>query len=148
MSALKDHIQESVKEAMRSKEAPRLKALRLITAAMKQKEVDERIELTDADILGILDKMIKQRRESIEQYRAGNREDLVAGETFELDIIQSFLPQPLTEAEIDQLIENAIVELNAASVQDMGKVMNAIKPLIQGRADARIVSAKVKERLS
>lgn len=148
MSALKEQIQEDVKNAMRAKDKERLNTLRLITAAIKQKEVDERIELSDADILGILDKMAKQRRESIEQYKAGNRDDLVATENFELEIIQSYLPKPLTEQEIDALIQNAIAELGANNVQDMGKVMNAIRPSIQGRADARLVSIKVKERLS
>ena len=148
MSILIAQIQESIKTAMRAKDKNRLNALRLISAAIKQKEVDERIELTDADVLGILDKMVKQRRESIEQYTKGNRHDLVEGQNFELDIILSFLPQPLTESEIDSLIDNAIKEQGASCVQDMGKVMNAIKPLIQGRADAKIVSTKVRERLS
>lgn len=148
MSILIAQIQESIKTAMRAKDKNRLNALRLISAAIKQKEVDERIELTDADVLGILDKMVKQRRESIEQYTKGSRHDLVEGENFELDIILSFLPQPLTESEIDSLIDNAIKEQGASCVQDMGKVMNAIKPLIQGRADAKIVSTKVRERLS
>ena len=148
MSSLKAKIQENIKQAMRDKDKARLSTLRLITAAIKQREVDERIELADADILAILDKMAKQRRESIKLYKEGNRDDLVASENFELEVILSYLPQPLSDSEIDTLISEAIQQLNASSMQDMGKVMGTLKPQIQGRADAGVVSEKVKARLS
>ncbi|MBB72010.1 MAG: glutamyl-tRNA amidotransferase [Legionellales bacterium] len=147
MSELKSRINDEMKDAMRAKDKARLGAIRLIMAAMKQKEVDERIELSDADILGILDKMAKQRRESITQYEAAGRDDLVANETLELEVIQSYLPQQLSEDEINQLIQTAISNTGAAGMKDMGKVMGEIKPHIQGRADTGAVSQKVKELL-
>ena len=148
MSDLKRRINEDVKAAMRGKEKQRLAALRLITAAIKQKEVDERIELDDAQTTGVLDKMAKQRRESIEQYEKAQRADLVAGERFELELITGYLPQPLAVAEIQSLIDGAIAATGAASMKDMGKVMGQLKAQMQGRADLGKVSGMVKARLS
>ena len=148
MSDLKHRINEDVKAAMRGKEKQRLAALRLITAAIKQKEVDERIELDDAQTTGVLDKMAKQRRESIEQYEKAQRADLVARERFELELITGYLPQPLAVAEIQSLIDGAIAATGAASMKDMGKVMGQLKAQMQGRADLGKVSGMVKARLS
>lgn len=148
MSNLKRRINEDVKAAMRGKEKQRLAALRLITAAIKQKEVDERIELDDAQTTGVLDKMAKQRRESIEQYEKAQRADLVEKEQFELELITGYLPQPLAEAEIQSLIDGAIAATGAGSVKDMGKVMGQLKAQMQGRADLGKVSGMVKARLS
>ncbi len=146
-SAIQQQVNDALKAAMRAKEKDNVAALRQITAAFKQKEIDERISLTDADVLAILDKLAKQRRESIEQYQAAGRDDLVAKEQFELAIIQGFLPQALSEAEIDDLIEAAITSTGASGMQDMGKVMAEVKPKVQGRADMGAVSARVKGRL-
>ena len=148
MSELKTRINDAVKAAMRAGEKTRLGTLRMISAAVKQKEVDERRELSDADLLAILDKMVKQRRESLEQYEAAGREELAAIERAEIDIIAEFLPQPLSEADIDALIDQAISATGAASVRDMGQVMAQVKPQAQGRADMGAVSARVKTRLS
>ena len=133
---------------MRSQEKDRLAAIRLILAALKQREVDERIELTDEHVLSILDKMLKQRRESITQYQAANRQDLVDKEVAEVAVIQAYLPAQLSAAEIDALISEAINETGASSARDMGKVMGVLKPKVQGRADVAAVSSKVKERLA
>lgn len=148
MSELKTQIQDNLKTAMREQNKARVATLRLIMAAFKQKEVDERIELTDAHVLAILDKMVKQRRESIALYQQGHRQDLVDQEQAEIDIIQAFLPQALSEAEIDALISAAIKQTSATSIKDMGAVVNLIKPQTQGRADMAVVSKKVKEQLS
>lgn len=148
MSNLKRRINEDVKAAMRGKEKQRLAALRLITAAIKQKEVDERIELDDAQTTSVLDKMAKQRRESIEQYEKAQRADLVEKEQFELELITGYLPQPLAAAEIQSLIDGAIAATGAASMKDMGKVMGQLKAQMQGRADLGKVSGMVKARLS
>ena len=147
-SAIKGKIQEDMKTAMRSQEKDRLAAIRLILAAIKQREVDERIELTDEHVLAILDKMVKQRRESITQFEAAKRDDLVQKETEELHIIQSYLPAQLSAAEIDALIDAAIKETGAATARDMGKVMGMLKPKLQGRADIAAVSNKIKDKLS
>lgn len=147
-SAIKGKIQEDMKSAMRSQEKDRLAAIRLILAALKQREVDERIELTDEHVIAILDKMLKQRRESIAQYEAANRQDLVQKEQDEVAVIQAYLPSQLSATEIDALIEAAISETGASSARDMGKVMGVLKPKVQGRADVAAVSNKVKERLS
>jgi uncharacterized protein YqeY len=144
---LKDRIQQDVKDAMRAKEKARLGAIRLITAAIKQREVDERIELDDAQITAVLDKMAKQRRESISQFEKAGRDDLIAQEVMELDIIQSYLPEQLGEDEINALIDNAIQATGAISIKDMGKVMGQLKPKLQGRADMGAVSALIKARL-
>lgn len=146
--SLKNQITEDMKQAMRDQNKAKLQAIRLITAAMKQKEVDERIELTDADVLAILEKMIKQRRESIRQYEAANRQDLVAQESFEIEIIQAYLPTPFSEQEVADIIAAAIKETGASTPQDMGKVMAIVKPKLQGRADMGMVSQKIKSQLS
>ena len=148
MSDLKHRINEDVKAAMRGKEKQRLAALRLITAAIKQKEVDERIELDDAQTTGVLNKMASQSRESIAQYEKAQRADLVAKERFELELITGYLPQPLAAAEIQSLIDGAIAATGAASMKDMGKVMGQLKAKMQGRADLGKVSGMVKARLS
>lgn len=145
--SLKDHIQDDMKTAMRAKDKQRLGAIRLILAAIKQREVDERIELQDAQVLGVLEKMIKQRRESLTQYQSAGREDLAAQESFEIDLIQSYLPTPLSEADIDTLVANAIAVTEAQSIRDMAKVMALIKDQAQGRADMAQISARVKARL-
>lgn len=146
-SAIKGQIIEDMKNAMRSQEKERLATIRLILAALKQKEVDERIELSDEHVLAVLDKMIKQRRESIAQYESGNRQDLAQKEAEEIHVIQHYLPAQLSETEINSLIDAAIKETNAATMRDMGKVMGILKPKLQGRADIAQVSAKIKERL-
>lgn len=147
-SALKAHLINEMKATMKSGDKSRLGVIRLIQAALKQKEVDERVELSDADVLAILDKMAKQRRESIEQYKAAGRSDLEEQESYELGIIQSFLPAPLSDAEIDTLIAQAIAASGASSVRDMGAVMNILRPQMQGRADMAAVSARIKTALS
>ena len=148
MSDLKHRINEDVKTAMRSKEKQRLAALRLITASIKQREVDERIKLDDAQVMAVLDKMAKQHRDSIEQYTKADRRDLIDKEQFELDIILSYLPKPLDSAEISAMVDGIITATGAASMRDMGKVMGQLKPALQGRVDMGKVSALVKARLS
>jgi len=142
--SLKDHIQDDMKTAMRAKDKERLGAIRLILAAVKQREVDERIELNDVQVFGVLEKMIKQRRESLTQYQDAGREDLAARESFEIEMIQSYLPAPLSEADIDILVANAVAVTGAQSVRDMGKVMALIKDQAQGRVDMAKISARVK----
>lgn len=148
MSELKDQLTADMKTAMRAKDKPRLGVIRLMLAAIKQIEVDERIELDDARILAVLDKMIKQRRESIKQYKAAERQDLLEQEEFEVGIIQEFMPAQLDEAEIDSIIKAAIAETGASSMKDMGKIMGLIKPRLQGRADMSAVSSKIKSQLT
>ena len=148
MADIKNRISDDVKTAMRSKAKEQLAALRLIQAAFKQKEVDERIELNDEQVLAILDKMAKQHRESISQFKDAGRDDLVAIEEFELDIIEAYLPAKLSEAEVHDIIEAAIKESGAASIKDMGKVMGLIKGQLQGRADMGQVSGLIKTRLN
>jgi hypothetical protein len=145
---LKARITEDMKAAMRARETARLSTIRLLLAAMKQKEVDERVELTDADILGIIDKMIKQRRESITQFEAGGRAELAAAERAEIEILQGYMPQRLTEAEIDTLVDAAIAGAGVTGMAAMGKVMATLKPQLTGRADMSEVSARVKSRLA
>jgi uncharacterized protein YqeY len=145
---LKDRITEDMKAAMRAKDQPRLSAVRLLLAAMKQKEVDERVELADADVLAIIEKMIKQRRESIAQYESAGRKDLAGVEQFELKVLSEYLPQQLSETEIAEAIAAALAESGAAGVKDMGKVMALLKPRLAGLADMGKVSALVKARLS
>ena len=147
-SAIKGKIQEDMKAAMRSQDKERLATIRLILAALKQREVDERIELSDEQVITILDKMLKQRRESISQFEAAARQDLVQKEVAEVAVIQEYLPEQLSSAELDALIEAAISETGAAGARDMGKVMGVLKPKVQGRADVSAVSSKVKDRLS
>ena len=147
-SALKARIIETVKAAMKAQDKPRRDAIRMIQSELKRVEVDERIELDDARVLAILDKMVKQRRESISQFQAANRQDLVDSETAELLVIQEFLPQGLAEAELDALLEAAFAESGATGMKDMGKVMAILKPQVQGRADMGAVSQRIKARLS
>ncbi|CAI8943600.1 GatB/YqeY domain-containing protein [Methylocaldum szegediense] len=148
MSALKDRLQADMKAAMKAGEKDRLGVIRLIMAAIKQREVDERTQLDDAQILAVLDKMAKQRRESIAQFQSAGRDDLVAAEQAELGIIQDYLPQALSEAEVESLINEALAESGASGIGDMGKVMAILKPKMQGRADMAAVSARVKSLLS
>lgn len=145
--SLKQQINEQVKAAMKAGQKGRLKVLRLLTAAIKQREVDERIELDDAQVLAILDKQVKQRRESIEQYRAGNRADLADAEQAEIDVLAEFLPEPLSDDELAALIDQAIAATGASAMADMGKVMAGLKPKVQGRADMKQVSAAVRAKL-
>lgn len=147
-SALKTRIQDDMKAAMRAGEKERLGTIRLILAAVKQQEVDTRLELADADVITILDKMTKQRKESIAQFSKAQRNDLVDKEEAELVIIQTYLPQQLSDAEIDSLIEDAMKSTGASSVKDMGKVMGLLKPQLQGRADMGQVGARIKSRLA
>ena len=148
MSELKKQIQDAVISAMKAGEKKRLATIRLITSSMKQIEVDERIELDDQRIIVILDKMVKQRRESISQFKAAGRDDLVKQENFEIDIIQEFLPQALGEEEVDDIVNQAIEQTGASSIKDMGKVMGLVKPQIVGRADMGEVSGRIKSLLS
>jgi len=145
---LKSRITEDMKTAMRAREAARLSTIRLLLAAMKQKEVDERVELSDVDIVGIIDKMIKQRRESITQFEAGGRPELAAAERAEIDVLQGYMPQRLSDMEIDRLIDAAVSSAGGSGPAAMGKVMAALKPQLAGRADMGQVSARVKARLS
>lgn len=146
--SLKDRISEDMKAAMRARDPARLSAIRLLLAAMKQKEVDERIALTDADVISIIEKMMKQRRESVAQYESGGRADLADVEKFEMKVLAEYLPQQMTDAEIAQAIDAALSESGASGVKDMGKVMGLLKPRLAGRADMGKVSAQVKSRLS
>ncbi len=148
MASLKERIREDMKASMKAKNKDRLGVIRMIQAAIKQIEVDERIELDDERTIVVLDKMLKQRRESIRQYRDANREDLAAVEEAEILVIQDFLPQPLSDGEIESLIAEAIATTGAASMKDMGKVMGQLKPKMQGRADMSVVSGKIKAALA
>ncbi len=145
---LKDQISEDMKAAMRAKEAQRLATIRLLMAAMKQKEVDERVTLGDAEVLAILEKMIKQRRESIAQFEKGGRTDLAAGEQFEVQVLTAYLPQALSDAEVQSAVAEAIAAAGAKAPADMGKVMGLLKPRLAGRADMGKVSALVKAALA
>jgi uncharacterized protein len=146
--SLKQQITEDMKAAMRARETARLGAIRLLLAAMKQREVDERIELTDTDVVAIIEKMLKQRRDSISQYKAANRQDLVDVEEFEVTVLQGYMPQQLSEAEIASAIAEAIAATGAAGPQDMGKVMGVVKPRLAGRADMGKVSGLIKAQLT
>lgn len=145
--ALKQKILDDIKTAMRSGLKDRLAVLRMLSAAIKQREVDERIEMDDTQTLAVIEKMIKQRRESIKQYEEGGRPELAAKEKAEIEILETYLPEQLSEAELEKLIQDAIAQTGAADMKDMGKVMGALKPKIQGRADMGTVSARVKARL-
>ena len=147
-SELKNQIQEQVKNAMRAREKERLGVLRLITAAIKQREVDERIELDDADVLQALDKMVKQRRDSQRQYLDAGRDDLAKQEAYELGILTEFLPEAIGEDELRALVDAAVSESDAQSMKAMGKVMALLRPQVQGRADMGAVSAAVKAKLT
>jgi uncharacterized protein YqeY len=145
--SLKDQIQNDMKDAMRSGDKPRLGVIRLITSAIKQREVDERIVLDDSAVMAILEKMIKQRRDSVTQFQAGGRPELAEAETAEIAILQAYLPAALSAAELDGIIQAAIAESGASSVKDMGKVMGLVKPRVQGRADMGAVSGTIKAKL-
>jgi uncharacterized protein len=145
--ALKDRITEDMKSAMRAGDKQRLGTIRLALAAIKQREVDERITLDDPQVLSVLEKMLKQRREAITQFESGGRADLVAKETAEIGVLQGYLPAQMSPVELDALISDAITATGAASIKDMGKVMAAVKPKAQGRADMGAVSARIKQKL-
>lgn len=145
---LRTRINDDVKAAMRAKDAPRLSTLRLLTAAIKQREVDERIELDDAQVVAVIEKMIKQRRDSVAQYQAGGRQDLADQETFEIGVLSDYLPQQLSEAEIADEVAAAVRDAGAAGPADMGKVMGVLKVRLAGRADMGKVSAQAKRALS
>ena len=144
---LKQQLTDAMKAAMKGGDKPRLAVIRLILAAVKQREVDERIELDDSQVLAVLDKMVKQRRDSVQQYQDAGRDDLVAQENAEIGVIQEFLPAALTDDEIAAIIDAAISETGAESMRDMGKVMGIVKPQVQGRADVGKVSGLVKQKL-
>jgi uncharacterized protein len=145
--ALKDRITEDMKDALRAGDKERLGAIRLALAAIKQREVDERVTLDDAQVLAVLEKMIRQRREAIAQFQSGGRADLVAKESAEIKVLQQYLPAQLADAEIDALITEAIAATAAATMKDMGKVMTAVKPKAQGRTDMGALSARIRQRL-
>ena len=145
--SLKVQITEDMKTAMRAKETARLGSIRLLLAAMKQREVDERIELTDADVIGVIEKMLKQRRDSIAAYESAKRTDLADIEKFEVSVLQTYLPQQLSEDEIKAILDKVVADTDAAGMQDMGKVMAAIKPLVAGKADMGKISGLIKARL-
>ncbi|MBU0593835.1 MAG: GatB/YqeY domain-containing protein [Gammaproteobacteria bacterium] len=146
--SLRERITEDMKTAMRAKDTPRLGAIRLLQAAIKQREVDERIELDDAQVVAVIEKMLKQRRDSISQYEAANRNDLADVEKFEVSVLQTYMPQALSDAEVEQMVVDAVAASGAAGVKDMGKVMAAVKPQVAGRADMGKVSALIKAKLS
>jgi uncharacterized protein YqeY len=145
---LKATIVDDMKVAMRARETARLSTIRLLLAAIKQREVDERIELTDADVLAVIDKMIKQRRDSVTQFEAGKRDDLAAAERAEIAVLEGYLPERLSDAEVDAMIAEAIAATGASGLSAMGKVMAAIKPKVAGRADMGTVSARIKAKLA
>jgi uncharacterized protein len=145
---LKDRITDDMKSAMRAGEKERLGTIRLVLAAIKQREVDERITLDDGQVLTVLEKMIKQRKEAISQFESGGRADLVAKEQAELAVLQTYLPAQMSDAEIDALIAEAVASTGATSIKDMGKVMGIVKAKAQGKADMGAVSARIKQKLS
>lgn len=148
MSETRQRVLDDIKIAMKARDKPRLATLRLMSAAIKQKEVDERIELDEATTLAIFDKLLKQRRESISQFQTAGRDDLVAQEQAESEIIQTYMPAALGDDEIAAIINAAITESGAESVKDMGKVMGLVKPILQGRADMSSVSKTIRDRLN
>jgi len=148
MSSLKNQVTEDMKSAMKAGEKDRLKVVRLILAAIKQVEIDKRIELDDAAVLAVLDKMVKQRRDSVEQFEKGNREDLAAIERAEIEVLDTYLPEQLSADELAAMVDEVIAATGAESMRDMGKVMGQIKAMAAGRADMGAVSATVKERLN
>jgi len=145
--SLKDQVTSDMKEAMKAGAKERLAVIRLILAAVKQKEVDERITLDDAQMLAVLEKMLKQRRESVTQFLQGNRKDLADKEEAEIKVIQAYMPAQLSDAELDKLVAEAVAKSGAASVKDMGKVMGILKPQVAGKADMSAVSARIKSKL-
>jgi uncharacterized protein YqeY len=146
--SLRDRVNEDMKNAMRAREAEKLGALRLLLAAMKQREVDERITLDDAGVVSVIEKMMKQRRDSIAQYEKAQRQDLADKERFEMSVLEAYLPQGLTQAEVEAIVAEAVSSSGATSAADMGKVMALVKPKVAGRADMGKVSALVKSKLS
>jgi uncharacterized protein len=146
--SLKDRVTEDMKAAMRAKDSERLGTIRMITAAIKQREVDERITLDDTQVLSVIEKMIKTRKESVVQFKSGGRDDLVARETREIELLQGYLPSQLSEGEVDALIGEAIAESGATSIKEMGKAMALLKQKAQGRTDMAAASAKLKAKLS
>ena len=145
--SLKVKISEDMKNAMRNKDSERLGAIRLLQSALKQKEVDERIEIGDGNILIIIEKMLKQRRDSIDAFQKADRQDLVKKEEFEISVLMQYMPEPLEESEILKIIDEAIKSLSASSMKDMGAVMNAVKPSLSGKANMADVSQKIKSKL-
>jgi len=145
--SLKEKIKDDIKQAMRDKNESRLTTLRMLSAAIQRREVDERIQLDDVQVMAVIEKLVKQGREAIEQYVKGGRQELADKESSEIAVWQAYLPQQLTDAEIDTLIAEAIAATGASSVKDMGKVMGALKPKLQGRADMGRVGGKIKSRL-
>src|SRR6478736_5407876 len=145
--SLKDRITEDMKTAMRAKDSERLGTIRMVTAAIKQREVDERITLDDTQVLAVLEKMIKMRKESVAQFLSGGREDLAAKENKEIDLLQAYLPAQLSETELDALIADALAKSGATSIKEMGKAMTLLKQSAQGRADMGLVSSKLKAKL-
>jgi hypothetical protein len=146
--SLKERITEDMKNAMRAKDTARLSAVRLLLAAIKQREVDERIQLSDSDVVAVIDKMLKQRRDSISQYEAANRQDLADAEKFEVGVLQGYMPQALSQAEIEAAVAKAITDTGAKGPQDMGKIMAALRPVVAGRANMAEVSVLVKAKLA
>lgn len=145
---IKDRIREDMKAAMRSHDAARLSTIRLLLAAIKQREIDEQIEAGDEDVLAVIGKMVKQRRDSVEQYRSGGREDLAANEQAEIDVLSTYLPQQLSDEEVAAIVEEAVAEVGVTGMAAMGKVMSVVKPRVNGRADLGKVSALIKARLT
>ena len=148
MSDLKHQISEATKDAMRARDKARVSALRLINADIQRLEVDTRKTLTDEDVLGVLNRMLKQRQDSLQQYEAAGREDLAATERYEIEVIREFMPEPLDQAAIEALIEAAVAQTGASSMRDMGALMGVLRPQLQGRADMAAVSARIKTRLT
>lgn len=146
--SLKAQISEDMKTAMRAKDSARLGTIRLLQSAIKQREVDERIELADGDVIAVIEKMLKQRRDSIAAYESANRQDLADVEKFEVSVLQTYLPQQLTEDEINAILEKVVTDTGASGIKDMSKVMTAIKPLVVGRADMGKISGLIKTRLA
>ena len=146
--SLQEQLKSELKTAMLAKDKARVGTIRLLMAEIKQKEVDTRTVMNDEEIIAVLTKMVKQRKDSISQFEAAGRQDLVDVESAEIAVLQAFLPQPLSEAEIDTLIDSTVTQLAATGMQDMGRVMNALRPQLQGRADMGLVSAKIKARLA
>jgi uncharacterized protein YqeY len=145
--SLRDRINDDMKIAMKARDSERLSAIRLLTSALKQREVDERIEITDEVVLAVIEKMLKQRKDSIAQYTAGKRLDLVAKEQFEVGVLQVYMPAQLSDAQLAAILDGVIAEVGATSAKDMGKVMNALRPKVAGRADMGKLSGAVKARL-
>ena len=146
--ALKEKITVDMQDAMRSKDSEKLNAIRLLQSSIKQKEVDDRVEIDDTMILNIIEKMLKQRRDSIEAFKKANRDDLVAKEEFEVKLLQTYMPEPLSSEDVEKEIDSAIKALDAKSMKDMGTVMNAVKLKVSGRANMAEVSQKIKEKLT